>query len=268
MITVRASSSILTLGEMLRAQGRVFHALMLRDIRTRFFGSAWGFLISIGWPLAHLLAIVLMNAGLGRAAPYGDSAALFFATGSVPYICFLYVARFIMMGMLVNRPLLAFPAVKITDIMFARAIIEMLSAGVVIILLCIGLWAAGITFMPRDAVQAASAVGASMLLGVGVGMLNGMIVAAMPQWFTVFSLFAILIWIGSGIVFIVDTMPPKVRFFLSYNPVLQGVEWMRSAYYEGYGASVLDKSYMVSFGLISLALGLGIERLFRGRLLQ
>ena len=37
---------------LMRAQARILAALMLRDIRTRFFGSAWGFLIVIAWPLA------------------------------------------------------------------------------------------------------------------------------------------------------------------------------------------------------------------------
>ena len=34
-----------SLGDVLRTQARVFHALMLRDVRTRFFGNGLGFLL-------------------------------------------------------------------------------------------------------------------------------------------------------------------------------------------------------------------------------
>ena len=55
---------------------------------------------------------------------------------------------------------------------------------------------------------------------------------------------------------------------LSFNPIVHGVEWMRSAYYEGYSGAFLDKSYIIWFALSSLAVGLSLERVVRGRLLQ
>jgi capsular polysaccharide transport system permease protein len=62
--------------QMLQAQGRILVAIMLRDVRTRFFGSALGFLIAIGWPLSHIFILLVINTAVGKAAPYGDSAAL------------------------------------------------------------------------------------------------------------------------------------------------------------------------------------------------
>ncbi len=47
----------------------------------------------------------------------------------------------------------------------------------------------------------------------------------------------------------------------------RGVEWMRSAYYDGYGAIVLDKTYLIAFALVTLFFGLALERLVRGKLL-
>jgi len=254
---------------MLKAQGRILVALMLRDLKSRMGGSELGFLVmGVGWPLSHILLLLIINTGVGRAAPYGDNAALWFATGVIPFMAFNYIARFIMLGVVLNRPLLSFPAVKITDVLFARAVIEVLNAGLVILILFAIFWALGIDFMPVDVTQASLALLAMMLLGLGFGVINAIIAAAMPFWVTGYVLVSIILWAASGVLFVPDALPEAVRKPLSYLPTLQGVEWMRSAYYEGFGANVLDKTYLVTFGLVTLFAGLALERLVRGKVLQ
>jgi ABC-type polysaccharide/polyol phosphate export permease len=61
--------------------------------------------------------------------------------------------------------------------------------------------------------------------------------------------------------------PEIARYYLSFNPVLHAVEWMRSAYYPDYGSLVLDKTYLLYWGIGTVFVGLGLERLLRGRLL-
>jgi capsular polysaccharide transport system permease protein len=251
---------------MLKAQGRILLALMLRDIKTRFFGNEFGFLIAVGWPLANTLLIVAINTVAGRAVPYGDSAVLWFATGTIPFMAFQYMARFTMMGILFNRPLLSFPIVKITDILFARAIVEVLNAGLVVLIMFVILWALGVDFMPLDIVQASSALLAMMFLGLGFGVFNAIIAGAFPLWMTGYALLQILLWISSGILFVPDSLPQAVQTPLSYIPPLQGVAWMRSAYYDGYGASVLNKPYLISIATVTLFVGLALERLVRGKM--
>ena len=126
--------------ELLAAQGQVLYALMLRDVRTRFFGSALGFLVTIAWPLVHIVALLMINAWAARVPPYGESAALFIATGVVPFMAFSYVSRFTLMGMLLNKPLLTLPIINVTDILFARVILEILSSVIVVIILGISFW--------------------------------------------------------------------------------------------------------------------------------
>jgi capsular polysaccharide transport system permease protein len=253
--------------ELIKLQWRVIVALMLRDIKTRF-GNEFGFILAIAWPLSHILILLLINTAMGRIAPYGDSAALWFATGIVPFMSFSYTARFIMLGIVLNRPLLVFPRVKITDILFSRALVEVLNAGAVILVLILIFWFLGIDFMPIDIVQACSALVASILLGLGVGVINGIIAAALPMWITGYALLNIILWISSGVFFVADSLPEIIRVPLSFHPVLQAIEWMRSAYYEGYGANVLDRRYLISFALVCLCFGLLSERLVRGKLLQ
>ena len=255
------------LGDALQRQGRVLYAVMLRNIRTRFFGNGLGYLFAIGWPLVHILALLLINAFAGRAPPFGDSVVVFVATGTIPFITFSYLSRFMMMSIMVTRPLLAFPEVKVLDVLFASALLESLAAACVVLIMMVLAWFFDIPAMPRDIVQAAYAFGASILLGVGLGVLNGVLVMAAPMWFTAYSLSIILIWLSSGVIFVPDLLPEPARTLISYQPVAQLVEWVRSAYYEGYGEGILDRAYVLKFSIGCLFLGLLLERAMRGHLL-
>jgi len=151
-----------------KRQRRVLFALMLRYMRTRFFGNGLGYLLGIAWPLTHIVILVGLFVITGRAIPYGDSAVLFVATGVVPFMVFSYMARFTMLSVVKARPLLAFPEVKVLDLLLAAAVLEMLAAACVTFVLVIIAWFAGIDVMPRDIVQVAYALGAAILSWVWI----------------------------------------------------------------------------------------------------
>lgn len=263
-----ASQQGLSLRELLKAQWRVLLALMLRDIKTRFFGGYWGFIIMILWPLSHSFIITMISVVAGRAAPYGESTALWFSTGTVPAIAFMYMARFTMMGIMMNRPLMGFPIVKATDILFARALLEILCAALVILLTMVVLAFMGVGFVPLDTVQACSAIGAAMLLGFGFGILNAILAGAFMGWVFGYILFQLAMWFSSGVMFVPEALPEGVRYWLSFNPLLHVVLWMRSAYFEGYGSQMLDKMYVIEWGAATTAAGLLLERLIRGKIMR
>jgi len=250
-----------------RRQRRVMFALMLRNMRTKFFGNGFGNVIAVAWPLSHIVILVIAFSVTGRAAPYGDSTALFVATGVLPFQTFSYVSRSTMLMVIRNRPLLAFPEVKILDMLFASALLEIMSACCVVIIFLILAWCSGIDAMPRDIIQASYALGAAMLLGLGCGILNGVIALAAPGWFVGYTLMIMILWPTAGIFFVPDALPAFARDILAYNPLLQVIEWMRSAYYEGYGDLVLDRTYVLSVAVAMLFLGLLLERAMRGHLL-
>lgn len=250
-----------------KRQRRVVFALMLRDIRTRFFGSGLGYLFAIGWPLTHLLVVVAVLTLAGRSAPYGESVALFVATGALPFMTFSYLSRFMMVSVFTARPLLVFPEVRLLDVFIAAGLLETLAAcSVTLVLFVIG-WFAGMNVSPHDPVQASYAFGATVLLGLGCGMLNGIIALAVPFWMTGYALVIVAFWLSAGIFFVPDALPEPARDVLSWHPVVQAIEWMRSAYYEGYGNLILDKSYLIGFGIVTLFLGLLLERAMRGHIL-
>ena len=255
-----------SLGEILLAQRNVLTALILRDIKTRF-GSAPGFLIAIAWPLSHILMLVGINVWMGRIAPYGESAVLWFAVSTTPFMIVSYTSRFMMYGLVMNRPLLAFPTISVFDILLSRILIEMIVCACVVAALVLILMSLDVDFMPHDAAMAAAALGGALLLGIGLGILNAIIAMMIPQWMMIYSLAIILLWITSGVYLIPSALDPQLRGYLSYHPFMHGTEWLREAYFSSYNSAVLDKAYLLGWGLWSVSAGLVLERLLRGRVL-
>jgi capsular polysaccharide transport system permease protein len=256
------------LKQALSTQYNIYYALMLRDIRSRFFGHGLGYLIVLAWPLTHILVVVIIFTFTRRVAPVGDNLTLFAAAGLVPYITFNYMTRFMMVSAMMNRPLLAFPIVKILDLVLARALLEILSTCCVTALLVVVLTLVGINCMPLEPQVAAFALGASIVFGLGSGVINTIISMAFRPWYVCSILFFVVMYASSGILFDVEGVPEIAQYLLSFNPLVHLVLWMRSAYYPGYGASILDKAYPIYWGVVMLFIGLICERMFRGKLLQ
>src|SRR5262245_51841833 len=114
--------------EAFRIQKRVVGALILRDMRTRFGRTFFGYLVIVGWPFSHLLLLMGVYLVTRRVAPIGTNTTIFLATGVLPYILFFYPGRFIMFSLVQNHPLLYFPIVKPVDVVLARGILEILTA--------------------------------------------------------------------------------------------------------------------------------------------
>lgn len=262
------TSGKLPILDALREKRNVMTAVMLRDMRTRFFNHGLGFLIVSLWPLAHMLILIGIYTLFGRTAPFGDSMPVFFITGLIPTLTFMYVSRFMCLSLILNRPMLAFPVVKVLDIMAARAFLEVLAAFLTLFFVFIILLLSGDNPFPRDPFQAFYAYLSLLLLAIGVGSIASVITMFFSFFATLYGLSMILIYILSGTLFVVSALPESLVYPLSFNPVLHAVEWMRIAYYEGYSDRVLDKEYLIGFGATALCLGLLMERMFRRVMLE
>lgn len=252
----------------LRQKRNVMAAVMLRDMRTRFFNHGLGFLVVALWPLAHMLILIMIYTIANRTTPFGESIRVFFLTGLIPTLTFMYVSRFMSLSLVLNRPMLAFPVVMVTDVMAARAVLEIVAAFLTLFFALSSLWLLGDDPWPRDVFQATYAYLATILLAVGVGVLAGVVVMFVSFFATIYALAMILIYISSGTMFVASQLPDAISGPLSWNPVVHAVEWMRIAYYDGYSDKLLSRSYLIGFGLTSLFLGLALERLLRRKMLE
>jgi capsular polysaccharide transport system permease protein len=75
------------------------------------------------------------------------------------------------------------------------------------------------------------------------------------------------LYLTSGVYVPFTATSETVRTLISYNPIFQLVQWVRSSYFEIHSAVPLDRSYVLLLSTFLLALGVLGERLSRGKLL-
>ena len=255
-------------GIALTNQVNVFRALVLHDIKSRYFGNGLGYVVTILWPGVHLAVIVGIYSVTGRGNGYGTSALLFVSTGVLPYICWNYISRFCMLGVMQNKTAISYPIINILDIILARLFLEVVTCSIITFVLLAFLMLNGIDVMPIHPAQAAFGLLSSVLLGVGFGVLNAGIAMIFPLWFIGYVLILVVFWLTSGVVINPELLPEQIGYWLSWNPLLHCIEWLRSAYYDDYPARLLDRGYVLEVGFGTLALGLLMQRTMKRYLLR
>jgi capsular polysaccharide transport system permease protein len=250
------------------SQMRVIYALILRDMRTRFGRSFLGYVIAIAFPLTHLLVLTASHVAIKQIAPVGTDHALFIATGILPYILCFYPARMIMLCIVQNHPLLAFPIVKPLDVMLARATLEVVLAFTVTIIYLLILLMGDVEIIPLDSVEATTAILSTIFLGVAIGMLSALLYKLARGWLAIQIGIMILLFASCGAFFVPTALSEEIRNILWYNPLLHSVEWLRLAYYEGYGEEMLSRQYLISVAVVLFFISLLGEKAIRGRIMM
>lgn len=246
----------------------VINAILLRDIRARAGKFYAGYLVIFLMPFLHLGVILAIFVVTGRAPPVGTQPIIFFGLSILPFVVFMYPSRQIVLALAANRPLLYFPRVKITDVIIARGLLETANGVAVATVVCLTLLLATGEFSPRDPFGIVCAILLTLYLGCAWGFLNALIAHLFHFWNYAFSLFFPAIWLLTGVLFYIHAVPSPYREYLSYNPMLQCVEYIRYSYYEGYPADILDVSYVFWTATCLIALALIIERSSRRVLLS
>ncbi|MDK4713674.1 capsular biosynthesis protein [Rhizobium sp. CNPSo 4039] len=235
-------------------------AVMLRDMRTRFFDHGLGFIIVPLWPLVHMAIIIAIHSFAHPVATYGDSVPVFFMTGVLPFLLFSYISRFMAFSLLTNKSMLAFPVVKISDILMGRAALEIIAAFLTLFSMLLLFYAWGDNPFPADWESATECYLATIYLAFGCGYFVGICALIYPVVLTIFQLTIITLYVSSGVFFVPSNLPDEVSKFLFFNPITQCIEWFRTAYYESYSDKLVSVPYVIGYATITLMAGLLLER--------
>ena len=238
-------------------QCRVLYALILRDVKGRFGGRRLGFMWALLEPCLFITLFVLIFQLLGRSSQSGVDAPLFFVSGIAPFLMFRDLYGTISTEAKTNSPLLMFPQVSKTDLIFASVIVNVLLSITVFILLLSGCYALGYTFSIDD--QLGVIVTLALLVALGLGL--GLVIGALTIRYQFISSIsqAVLgrpLFLCSGLFFTADIIPPKAREYALYNPVLHCIESLRSTMFSGFDSRYVDLSYVFSFAVVMIAFGL------------
>ena len=252
----------------LRLQARLIGALFLREMHTRFGHSKLGYLWAVFEPLAHIAIMVTLIGTLSHGAPpVGDSFAVFYFTGIIPYHLFTHTSSQLASAVAANRPMLQLPLVKTTDVLFSRALLEFATEITVAVIFIIAFTLIGFSAIPRDFVYVLGAVIFLWGAAFGVGMINAVVISFFSAWEKIWGAVTSILYFSSGTFYVPRMMPEWLRGILAWNPVLQGIEMVRAGYFHETIPPWLSVSYLATLSISLLAIGAILEYFFRARLL-
>jgi len=104
------------------------------------------------------------------------------------------------------------------------------------------------------------------LIDCGCGLVGMVISDRLSAWEHLWGAAVRLLYFSSGIYYSPISLPAPILDILAWNPILQGIEWLRSGFYIGYEPPWLDRSYVLRFTVLTLLLGLCLERAARHRM--
>ena len=248
-------------------QQRIIGAIMLREAQTRYGKSTLGYLWAFIEPISHVAVMSFVYWAINRQSPVGSSVLVFFVTGVLPYFLFQKVSLHLGNAVRANRQVLRLPAVTPLDLVAARAVLEGLTWVAVAAVLFGGLAAAGRARAPDQPLVCAAAAFVTFALGFGVGLMNAVLMTLWPSWARAYPTVTRPLYHFSAIFFFIDHIPPHLRDWLAWNPLVHAVQWFRVGYCAEYGSTVLDCGYLVRWAIATVVLALCLERLAQRRLI-
>lgn len=245
---------------------RVLHALLLREMITRYGRSSLGYVWALLEPVGVIALLTALFMQIAHAPPYGQSFALFYASGYIAFHWVMDISSVSARSVHVNRPLLAFPNVSALDTLIARFILQGLTGLGVAAVIFSAIFIAfedRIIFNPGPLMQAFVL---ALLLALGVGILNCWAFAVSKGWEIAWGILSRPLLLISCVFYSFDALPNAAREVLWYNPVIHITGLLRSGIYPTYNPAYISGEYTLGVSLCLICAGLLSMRAVRARL--
>ena len=246
---------------------RVLHALMLREMTTRYGASRLGYAWAVLEPVGFIALLSVVFAQIAHAPPLGKSFPLFYATGYVAFHWFHDISSVVGRSVHVNRPLLAFPAVTPLDTVLARFVLQALTGGAVAVVIFSAILTLGADLVRLEPLPLLTAFGLAAMLGLAVGLFNTWAFAMSRTWELAWGLVSRPLFLISCVFFSYWSLPLYVREVLWWNPLIHVAGAMREGFYPAYDGSHVSPLYVTTVAGILILTGLIGLRLAPGRVL-
>jgi ABC-type polysaccharide/polyol phosphate export permease len=252
-----ATISGLSFFQSLEIQGRVLHALMMRELITRFGRDNLGVLWLVGEPMIFTLGVTTLWSAAGLAhGGTGIPIVAFAVTGYSSVLMWRNATSHCIGGIEQNKPLLFHRSVLIIDVFLTRIALEIIGATSSFIVLSLFFIFIGWMPVPNNLLIVLAGwimlawLGASLALLVGAGTAFSHLVHRL--WHPV----SYLLFPMSGAAFMVEWLPKRLQDVVLYLPMVHGVELLRHGYFGNVVRTHYDIGYMAKCCLVLTLCGL------------
>jgi ABC-type polysaccharide/polyol phosphate export permease len=256
-MTIQYNSPLL---QSLTIQRRVLHALLMRELITRFGRENLGVLWLVAEPMLFTLGIVTLWTAAGLNHGSRIPIVAFAVTGYSSVLMWRNSASRATTAVANNKPLLFHRNVQIIDVLLTRMALETGGAtGSFIVLSSLFIFL-GWMPMPKDVLEVILGwfmlawFGASLALLIGAGAAFSEIVERLwhPAAYLLFPL--------SGAAFMVDWLPAGMQRVVLLLPMVHGTEMLREGYFGNIVPTHHNVGYMASCCLVLSLAGLYLVR--------
>lgn len=248
------------------AQARILHALILREIMTRYGREGIGFLWLIAEPLAFCLGVMLLWTALKPEYEYGVRVAPFVMSG---YMCLLLLRHLIshsMHALQANTGLLFHRKVHPLHIYLSRGVLEFLGSTLAFIVVYTILLALGQVDLPKDWLLLYA--GWSILAWVSFGL--ALVLSALSiRYEAVERLNNLVLYLLiplSGAFVMAQYVPANYREYFLYIPFPHAIEMVRAGIWGEFMPTHYNPIYPIAFGGVLVLLGLILLNLYRNHI--
>jgi capsular polysaccharide transport system permease protein len=246
MTTESTRSLLYSLG----IQRRVLHALLMREIITRFGRQNLGVLWLVAEPMLFTLGVTTLWSAAGLHGGSRIPIVAFGVTGYSSVLMWRNSVSRASAAVAQNKQLLFHRNVRVIDVLLTRIVLEIGGASASFIVLSLLFIFMGWMPVPVDLLEVMFGwlmlawFGASLALLIGAGSAFSEIVERLwhPAAYLLFPL--------SGAAFMVDWLPSNMQRVVMLLPMVHGSEMLREGYFGNVVPTHYDVGYMASCCLV------------------
>lgn len=239
---------------------RVIFALMLREMATTYGRSAAGYLWAILEPIGAIAVLSIAFAIAFSQPPLGESFPLFYATGYMPFMLYNTMQNKVGSAVRENLQLLFYPRVTYIDAILSRFILTLLTQLLVAVIVFGGIILLDGVTQRIDVIVVLNALLVAAFLGLGMGVLNCILIHLMPSWRQIWSILTRPLFLVSCIFYLFNTLPNWVQSILWFNPLVHIIGETRVGFYSTYRGEYVVQAFPLVVGAATLFIGLALLR--------
>ncbi|RQZ66616.1 MULTISPECIES: ABC transporter permease [Burkholderia] len=254
----------------------VWRAMFLREALDRLFEARAAWLWLLMEPVIYI-AIHAFGYTTFRIHEVGGIAiTMWIIAGFIGFLLWRRTWIQVLHGIDCNYAFFVYRQVKPFDAAIVRAVLELFLMVPISIIIIAAALAAGrvITpdllnpvLLPADPLLAIASLLGLWLFGLGLGLVTSVAMNFVPEVDHVFKLFYLPLYYISGALFPIMSIPNPYRDILLVNPVVHGLELVRTGFLPSYHtAPSVSLTYLYGWALGSMLLGLALYRRFSNKL--
>jgi capsular polysaccharide transport system permease protein len=241
-------------------QLRVLHALLMREIITRFGRKNLGVLWLIGEPMIFTLGVATLWTLYGMHHTSAIPIVAFAVTGYSSVLMWRNAATRCSSAVEQNKALLFHRNVQVIDVLLMRNLLEVGGATCSFIVLGVFFVSVGAMRAPLNPLEVVFGWLMLAWFGAGLSMVLGAASALSDVVERLWHPTAYLLFPLSGAGFMVDWLPQKLQQYVLLLPMVHGVEILREGWFGNVVQTHYNLGYMAAVCLLLSLAGLYLTR--------